>query len=85
MRRGAQQDLALLQRLVDEADLAIFEIAKPAMDQLGRGRAGMAGKIVLLDQQHRGAADRRIPRDRTPIDAAADDEEVVAVHSRLAA
>ena len=40
----------------------------------------MAGEIVLLDQQHVEPAPRRVARDRRPVDAAADDEQVEAVH-----
>jgi hypothetical protein len=42
----------------------------------------MGGKVVPLDKQHLGAADRRVARDRAAVDAAADDEKAVAVHRR---
>ncbi len=81
MWRGAEQDLALAQRLADQPELELFEIAQPAMDELGRGRAGMLREIVLLDEQHRLFAHRRVARDRRAVDAAADDEEVEPVHA----
>jgi len=64
---------ALEQRIVtdsDQAELVIFEIAQPAMDQLGAGRGGRAGKIGLLDQQHAEAATGRVAGDADAVDAA---------------
>ena len=52
VRRHAQHDLALDQRLAHQAEPAVLEIAQPAVDQLGRGRGGAGREIVLLDQQH---------------------------------
>ncbi len=37
VRRRTQQHLALDQRLADQPELVVFEIAQAAMDQLGRG------------------------------------------------
>src|ERR1044072_2289614 len=50
------------------------------MNQLGRGRAGMAGEVILLDQQDLEAEQRRLARDRASVDPAAGDEEVVGRH-----
>ena len=83
VRRHAQQDLALVQRLVHQPDGAVLEIAQAAMDQLGGGRRGAGGKIVLLDQQHAQAAAGGIASQSDPVDAAADDREVVVGHSLL--
>ena len=68
-----EQDLALVQRFADQPELVLLEIAQAAVDQLGRGRAGMGGEIVLLDQQHVEPAPGRVARDRRAVDAAADD------------
>ena len=38
VRRRAEQDLALGERLVDEAEVVLLEIAQAAMDQFGRCR-----------------------------------------------
>jgi ABC-type Fe3+/spermidine/putrescine transport system ATPase subunit len=38
VRRGAQQRFALLQRFAHQAELAVFEVAQAAVDQLGAGR-----------------------------------------------
>ena len=62
MRRLGQQHLALLQRLAHQAELVVFEVAQPAMDQLGGGRGGRAGQIGHLaqpDRERRGPPRRR--------------------------
>src|SRR5271166_1921476 len=46
------------------------------MDQLGAGRGGMRGKVVLLDKRHRQAPACGVPGDTRAIDASAHDEEV---------
>ena len=38
MRRRAQQHLALRQRLMNQPEVVVLEIAKAAVDELGRGR-----------------------------------------------
>ena len=68
-----EQDLALVQRFADQPELVLLEIAQAAVDQLRRGRAGMAGEIVLLDQQHVEPAPGGVAGDRRAVDAAADD------------
>ena len=69
-----QQHLALEQRLAHQPELVIFEIAQAAMDQLGGGRRGAAGEVVLLAQADRQAAPGRVARDAAAVDAAADDQ-----------
>ena len=59
---------------------AMLEIAKPAVDQLGRGLRRARGEIVLLDQQHAQAAAGGVARDAGTVDAAADDGEIVVGH-----
>ena len=84
VRCGAQEDLALDQRLAHQAEFVVFEIAQPAMDQLGRPARGVAGQIVLLGQQHRQPAPRGVARDPGTIDAAADDQEIDLLAQLLA-
>src|SRR3546814_12623024 len=60
VRRCLEQDFPLLQRLADQPELIIFEIAQPAVNQLGGGRTGMLGEIVLFDQEHLQLADRGV-------------------------
>ena len=73
---AAQQDLALDQRLADQPELVIFEIAQAAMDQLAAARRGALGEIVLLAQQHLEAAAGGVAGDAGAVDAAADDDEI---------
>ena len=76
-----QQHLALGERLGDQAELVLLEVAQAAVDQLGGRRRGRAGEIAALDQQHRQAAAGGVARDAGAVDAAADDQQVVlAVH-----
>ncbi len=51
---------------------AVLEIAQAAVDELGRGRRGAGGEVVLLDQQHAQAAAGGVARDAGAVDAAAD-------------
>jgi hypothetical protein len=44
------------------------------MDQLRRPARGVAGQVVLLDQQDRQAATRRITCDASAVDAAPDNQ-----------
>ena len=74
----AQQNLALGERLGDQAELELLEIAQPAMDQLRGRRRGRRRQIAALDQQHREPAAGSIAGDAGAIDAAADDQQVVA-------
>ena len=76
VRGGVQQHLALDQRLAHQAELVIFEIAQAAMDELAGARRGALRQIVLLAQDDREAAARRIARDAGTIDAAPDDDQI---------
>ena len=76
VRGVAQEHNALAQGAAHEAEVAVLHVAKPAMDQLGAGRRGVRGQIVLLAQQHVEAAPRRVPGDAGAVDTAADDEQI---------
>jgi hypothetical protein len=76
VRRGFEQALALEQRLADQAELVMFEVAQPAVDQLGAGRRRGAGEVPLLAQQHRQAPPGGVAGDPGAVDAAADDQEI---------
>ena len=76
VRGVAQQHRALAQGVAHKSEVAVLQVAKPAVDQLGAGRRGVRGQIVLLAQQHVEAAPRRVPGDAGAVDAAADDEQV---------
>ena len=77
VRRDGPKLLALLQGLAHQRELVIFEIAQPAMDQLGRGRAGAAGEVARFEQQDFRAAPRRIAGDPGTVHPAADHGDVV--------
>ncbi len=83
--RGLHQPLALAQRLRHQLEFIIFQIAQAAMDQLGRGRGGVARQVVAFDQQHFQPQQRRLARNRRAVDAAADDEQVICHRCRIVA
>ncbi len=74
--RRRPQRLAFDQRFAHQAELVIFEIAQPAMDEFGRGRGRPGGQIVHLGKHDGISAPGRIARDAGAVDAAADDENV---------
>ena len=63
VRRVAQRDLALGERLVDEPELALLEVAQAAVHQLGRLRRRAGREVVALDQRGAQAAGGRVERD----------------------
>ncbi len=76
MRGVAEQAGAFDQSLVHEREMAVFEIAQTAVDQL-RGRAAGAGReVAALDQGNAPAARGRIQRHAGAGDAAADDAQI---------
>ena len=77
VRRGGEQDFPLRQRLGDEPEFEVLQVAQPAMDQLGAPRRRVRGEIVLLEQDHAQSAPRGVARDAGAVDAAANDGEVV--------
>jgi hypothetical protein len=76
VRRALEQHLAFLQRLAHQRELAVFEVAQPAVDQLGARRRGVRGQVVLLGQHHAPAAAGQVAGDAAAIDAAAHDQHV---------
>ena len=76
MRRVAAQPLALVERLVDEADVALLEVAQAAVDELGALRRRPAGEVVGLDEGGAQAAGGGVEGHPGAGDAAADDEHV---------
>ena len=74
--RDLPEDFALDQRLADQAELVIFEIAQAAMHELGRPGRRPARQVVHFTQEYGIAPAGRIARDAAAIDAASDDGEV---------
>ncbi len=80
---GTKQDFALDQGLAHQSEFVVFEIAQPAVDQLGRGGGSMGRQIVLLAQHDGKAASGRIPRNADAVDSAADDQYIAIDLPRL--
>ena len=76
MRRDPPQDFALDQRLADQPELVIFEVAQAAMHELGRFRRSAARQIVHFAEEHRIAAADGVAGDAATVDAAPDDRQV---------
>ena len=75
MRRIAQQPIALMQRLVHQAEFTILQITQPAMQHMRRSGARPASKIAALDQQRVKALQRQIAKRADAVDPAADDQD----------
>lgn len=80
--RQSQQHLAFGQRLADQCELVLFQIAQATVDELGAGAAGMRGQVVLFAQAHRQTAPGRVTGDADPVDAAADYQKIVCLAHR---
>ena len=74
--RDLPEDFALDQRLAHQPKLVIFEIAQPAMHQLGRPGRRPARQVIHFTKENRIAPARRIARDAAAVDAASDDGEI---------
>ena len=83
-RDHVEQQAALAQRLVDEAELHLLEVAQTAVDQLARAARGAGGEIARLQQRDRQAAAGGVERAARPRRAAADDDDVerLLAHAR---
>src|SRR3954447_9323809 len=76
MGRDLPEDLALDQRLADQPEFVVFEIAQPAMHELGRPGRRPARQVIHFTQENSIAPTRRIARDAAAVNAASDDGEV---------
>ena len=76
VRRQVDVDLALQQRLADEPEVEVLQVAQAAVDELARARGGPGRVVGALDQRHAVAARGRVERDARAGDPAADDEHV---------
>jgi hypothetical protein len=76
VRGRAQQHLALDQRLPDQPELVVLEVAQAAVDELGGPGGGVAREVVLLAEADGEAPSRRVAGDAHAVDPAADDEQV---------
>src|SRR3954469_20363101 len=71
VRRDAEQSLSLPNRLVNEMELALLQIADAAVYQARRATRGSASEIVPLEQADAEAAHDGVARDAAAIDATA--------------
>ena len=76
VRRDPPNRLAFQQGLAHQPELPVFEVAQPAMHQLGGGGRGRGGQVIGLAQIDRPAPPDGVARDAAAVDAAADDGEV---------
>src|SRR5262249_5069605 len=60
MRSVLQQPTPLVQRLIDQLDVAVFKVAQPAVNELGGSGTGCGGEVALFDQGYPKAARRGI-------------------------
>ncbi len=82
VRALADQPLAFAKRFADEADLAILEVTKAAVDDAGGTAGGTGSEVVLLEQENATACAGTLPRDRNSIDSAADHNNFETVGQR---
>ena len=76
MRRERQQPRALGERLADEPEAELLEVAKAAVDQPRRARRRPGGDVVLLDERGPHPARDGVEEGAAADDAAADDDDV---------
>ena len=76
VRRELDQQLALEQRLADQAEVEVLQVAQAAVDHLRGAAGGALAEVASLDQRHRVAARGGIERDAGAGDAAADHDHV---------
>ena len=72
----AEQPLAFGQRLVDEAELLLLEVAQAAVDELGGARRRAGGEVAPLDEGRPQPPPGGVEGDAGAGDPAADDEQV---------
>ena len=72
--------MTLAQRLANQANLAMFQVSKPAVNETGGPAGGAAPHVSFIQKQHAQTAHGRIARDARAIDAGADDNHVAGFH-----
>ena len=79
VRRQPEQDAPFPQRLADQAELSVLQVAQAAVHQPGRAARGAGREVVLLHQGHGQPARRGVQGDAGPGDPAADHQHVERV------
>ena len=75
-RQRRQRQLALVQRLPDQPELELLEVAQPAVEHLRRAARGARREVTGLDERDLQPAGRGVERGAGADDAAADDDDV---------
>ena len=77
VRRHAQQSFPLPQGMTHHQELVIFEISKPAVNELRRGGRRRGRQIAFFRQQHGQAAAGCIARDTSTVHSTSNDCNIV--------
>ena len=83
VRRQVDHQLALEQRLADQPEVEVLQVAEPAVDHLRGAARGALRVVAALDQRHRVAARGGVERDAGAGDPAADHDDVELVGRAL--
>jgi hypothetical protein len=75
-RQRGQRELTLVQRLADQTEFELFEIAQPAVEHLAAAARGAGREVAGLHQGDLEAAGGGVQRGPGADDAAADDHDV---------
>ena len=75
-REAGHVELALEQRLADQAEVELLEVAQPAVEELRGPAGGARGQVAGLHEGHRQTAGRRVESGAGADDAAADHHHV---------
>src|SRR5262249_12264328 len=76
VRSVAQEERAFVQCLVDERNVALFEVAQSAVNQFRRDAAGSRGKISFIDESDSQSSQGCIEGHPGAGDPATEDEQV---------
>ena len=76
MGRIAHQPSSFTQRLVDQANVTVLQVAQAAVDHLRALRRRAAGEVVALDERGTQTACRGVERNADTRDPTSDDEHV---------
>ena len=76
VRRERDHQLALEQRLADEPEVEVLQVAQAAVDELGGAARRAGGEVRALDEGHAVATRGGVQRHAGARDPAADDDDV---------
>ena len=79
VRRELDHQLALEQRLADQAEVEVLQVAEAAVDHLRGAARGADRVVVALEQRHRVAARGGVEGDAGAGDPAADHDDLEAL------